>query len=539
MVVILPLMFDTQSQLAGQSAHATAANEGERGVALVMALIFSILLYILVAELVVSSRMVRATGENDALLARMRTQMQYQLGEAEDKLLSDLVGQADEMGGEGLGGGLEGLPGAAAGGGDPAAESGEEEEEDPTSKCDSSRDSWFEPVGHPDNDLTTYVWIEDENRKLNLLTLWSPDQEFAQLSRDRMVRLIDGLREDTEFDVSSGDATMIVQSIIEWGNRPNTEQMPTPELKTDDEKKREFHVPLHLDELMMLPMVTPDLFFDKVLDKRYFPGLESVLTLWTSTVADPGDPIKLARQRAARGEPALEPEPEAQPGGESTGEQPPQQPEGLGIRINVNTASRAVLRALYDPIRVPDRVIDGIIRYRNEIDEEATENANNENETESADFGEMQLGDQALRNFFETVADLEEVEEFAQISDEEIKTEITTALTTKSEVFSIHMASLFKRNEDESNRVYLVRRARSIVLRLEEGEEGKIVPLVPFEERIGLRVKPVEMQDDIALDFAAQYMNMDQFAQQERAWNPFLIDFYMPQDIRQDFVSNR
>jgi len=42
-----------------------------------MALIFSILLYILVADLVVSSRMVRATGENDALLARMNTLMLY------------------------------------------------------------------------------------------------------------------------------------------------------------------------------------------------------------------------------------------------------------------------------------------------------------------------------------------------------------------------------------------------------------------------------------------------------------------------------
>ncbi|MFT7535346.1 MAG: hypothetical protein ACI85K_001298 [Hyphomicrobiaceae bacterium] len=549
MAVIPPPMSDTQLQPTSRSAHATAACESERGVALVMALIFSILLYILVAELVVSSRMVRATGENDALLARMRTQMQYQLLEAEEKLLADLVGQAEDMGGEG-GGGLGALAGAAAasGGAEGGEMSGEgegegEEEEDPTSKCDSSRDSWFEPVGHPDNDLTTYVWIEDENRKLNLLTLWSPDEDFAQVSRDRMVRLIDGLREDTEFDVSSGDATMIVQSIIEWGSRPNTEQMPTPELKTDSEMRREFHIPLHLDELMMLPQVTPELFFDKVLDKRHFPGLESVLTLWTATIADPGDPEKLARQRAARGEPAEEPaaEPGAgeQPGGEGVGEEPSQQPEGLGIRINVNTASRAVLRALFDPIRVPDRVIDGIIRYRNEIDEEASDEASDENASESADFGDMQLGNQPLYNFFEEVADLEEVEEFAQISDEEVKSEITTALTTKSEVFSIHMASLFKRNEDENNRVYLVRRARSIVMRLEEGDEGKIVPLVPFEERIGLRVKPVEMQDDYALDFTEQYMDMDQFAQDERAWNPFLIDFYMPKDVREEFVNNR
>ncbi|MDA7936521.1 hypothetical protein N9B90_01110 [bacterium] len=527
-------MSATYSQSPDRSVDTTAARDRERGVALVMALIFSILLYILVAELVVSSRMVRATGENDALLARMRSQMQYQLSEAEDKLLSDLV--TEEEGGEDPGGagGLGGLAGGAGG------EGGEEEaEEDPTANCDSSRDAWFEPVGHPDNDLTTYVWIEDENRKLNILALWSPDPDFAQLSRERMIRLIDGLREDTEFDVTSGSATSIVQSIIEWGNRPNTEQMPTPELKTTDDINRDFHVPLHLDELMMLPDVTPDLFFDKVLDKRYYPGLESVLTLWTSTLADPGNPEKLARQRAARGEPAQEPESEPPPVAGAAGEEPPPQPEGLGIRINVNTASRPVLRALFDPVRVPDRVIDGIIRYRNEVDEEATEEANDESLTESADFGDMQLGTQALRNFFETVDDLEDVEEFAQIADEEVKAEIIEALTTKSEVFSIHMASLFKRNQDERNRVYLVRRARSLVLRFEGGEEGSIIQLIPFEERVGLRLQPVEMQDDVTVDFAQQYMEMDQFATDERAWNPFLIDFYLPQDIREEFVGGR
>ena len=106
-------MSATYSQSPDRSVDTTAARDRERGVALVMALIFSILLYILVAELVVSSRMVRATGENDALLARMRSQMQYQLSEAEDKLLSDLV--TEEEGGEDPGGagGLGAGPGGA------------------------------------------------------------------------------------------------------------------------------------------------------------------------------------------------------------------------------------------------------------------------------------------------------------------------------------------------------------------------------------------------------------------------------------------
>lgn len=520
------------------TVDSTVSHEQERGVALVMALIFSILLYILVAELVVSSRMVRATGENDALLARMRTQMQYQLVEAEEKLLADLAGAA-AAGAEGGEMGLPGAASAAAEGGPlgEGGEGGEEEEEDPTSKCDSSRDSWFEPVGHPDNDLTTYVWIEDENRKFNLLSLWSPDEEFKQLSRERLIRLIDVLREDTEYDIASSDASLIVNEIVEWGTRPNTEQMPVPELKSLDENNRDFHVMLHLDELMMLPSVTRDLFFDKAIDKRHYPGLESVLTIWTSLKPDPGDPEKIARQRAARGEPApeapAEPEPET-PNGEPVVEQP----EGLGIKVNVNTAPYAVLRALFDPNRVPDRIIDAIIRYRNELDEEATEEAQTESDVESAEFGDMQLGSQPLYKFFEVIEDLESVEEFAQIPDEEVKTEIMMALTTKSDVFSIHMASLFKRNESEQHRVYLVRRARSVVMRIDEGEEGICVPLIPFEERIGLRVKPVDMQEEMLLDFTERYMDMDQFSREERAWNPFLIDFYLPQDVREEFVGD-
>ena len=276
----------------------------ERGVALVLALIFSILLYILVAELVVAARMVRATGENDALLARMRTQMLYHLREAEDQLLDDMGGGSEAAGGEagGLGGALAGAGAGAGGaggaGGLPGA-GGEEEEPDPAGTCDSSRDAWFQPVGHADNDLTTYVWVEDENRKFNLLAIWSPDEKFAEFSRDRLVRLIDTLREDTEFDVTTSDAQRIAQEIEEWGRRTGTDAMPRPRLKSDDEKRREISAMVHLDDLLLLPSISEDLFFDKVFDSRVYLGLESVLTTWTSLRADPGNPEKVARQRAA------------------------------------------------------------------------------------------------------------------------------------------------------------------------------------------------------------------------------------------------
>ncbi|MFM1873458.1 MAG: hypothetical protein RL398_2880, partial [Planctomycetota bacterium] len=200
-----------------------------------MALIFSILLYILVAELVVSSRMIRATGENDALLGRMRNLMSYQLADVEQQLVDDLAGQMAEGGESGGTGGLGALAGAG-GAGAAGAEGGEEAEEDPSTKCDSSRDAWFSPTAYPEDDITTYVWVEDENRKFNILALWSEDQEFAEFSRDRLVRLIDTLREDTELDVSMGDAERIALEIKDWAKRPDLDAIPRPRLKSDEEK---------------------------------------------------------------------------------------------------------------------------------------------------------------------------------------------------------------------------------------------------------------------------------------------------------------
>ena len=573
-----------------RTAAVVAPDDGqrdERGVALVLALIFSILLYILVAELVVAARMVRATGENDALLARMRTQMLYQLTEAEQQLLGDLEGAGGEgeaggglgglagQGGQGRTGSQGGMPGAGAGAGGGAGGGGGEGggegdmPPDPATQCDGSRDAWFQPIGRPEGDVTTYVWVEDENRKLNVLGLWSPDEKFAEVTRERMVRLIDALREDTEFDVTIADAERVVSELLEWGKRGGTEQMPRPPLKSQDEKRREVAGLMHLDELLMLPSVTEDLFFDKVLDGKVYLGLESVLTMWTALRVDPGNPEKIARQRAAaesRGDSRGAAAPGAaqgagnqgagnpgagnqgagggtgsqgnaggQGGGENGGEAPPAQPEGLGVLVNVNTAPRAVLRCLFAEDRVPDRVIDAIVKHRNEVDEEAMLQAAEGGGTEASDFGDVMPGAEKKLRVFATIADLEKVEAFAQFSDVDAKAEFQAALTTKSEVFAIHLAPLYKRSEE--NRIYVMRRARSIVLRVSDGE-GSIVPLVPFEERIGLRVMPVDLQDE-ALDLTLTYANMDQFAKEERAWNPFLTDFYLPKSVREQFYAPR
>jgi hypothetical protein len=199
-----------------------------------------------------------------------------------------------------------------------------------------------------------------------------------------------------------------------------------------------------------------------------------------------------------------------------------------------------VLRSLFPESKIPDRVIDAIIEYRNKEDEEAMKKAEEEaagnTKTDVTDFGDLRLGADKKLKFFATVSDLEQVEEFAKLPDPQIKAEFQKALTTKADVFSIHLATLFKRNEE--NRVYLLRRARAIVLRLDDGADGKILPLVPFEERSGLRLQPIDLQKD-EIDLTPQYLDMDSFAQEDRAWNPFLIDFYLPKYKRDEFYRPR
>jgi len=530
--------------------------QDERGIALVLTLIFSILLYILVAELVVSGRMLRHTGENDARLARMQNQMEYTLSEVCDSLLSDMAGQAAGGDGSSPGGvpGLGNAPGGSAPGssGDGSGDS----QPDPSSSCDSSRDSWAQPQSRAEGDLTTYYMVEPENAKFNLLAIWSPDKQFADAARDQLVRLIDSLREDSDYDINAGDAEQIVKQIDDWAHRPGTDSIPKPLHKSDDDKVPDLSLPSHLDELLMVPSITEDLFFDKVIDGKIYRGLESVITVWTSLQMDPGDPDKNARNAAAAASSGQTPPASGnQPAGNSNSKSgganaggsnppdpnaPPPQPVGEGIRININFASRPVLRSLMPAGRMPDSVIDAIIKWRNEEDPDEkakADQAQSQSPTQASDFGDLRLGDDVKKRFFSTVSDLEKVKEFSDLPDPELKAEFEKFCTTKSDVFSIHLATIYKRNEE--TRSYVMRRARSVVVRRDNGDSGTLYPIIRLEERHGLRLSVPDIQDDHP-DLLGTYSQMDSFAQEDRAWNPFLLEFYLPKAQRDQFyIRNR
>jgi type II secretory pathway component PulK len=493
-----------------------SARANEQGIALIMVLIFTVLLYVMVAELVTTAQMQRLTGENDALLARMQSQIRYNLGEVFETLTND--GESAALGGEeGGGGGAGGLgPLGGAGGGDT--------ESDPAASADCSRDAWYEPIAYSDGELTTNVWVEDENRKFNLLTLISPDRDFAEQSKHRFIRLIDYLREKTDHDLSIADAETMYDAIIEWmEGRTRTETLPRPALKSDSEERRDITAPLHLDELLMLRGVTPHVFYDQVvtdpntqLGVQHLPGLESVLTVYTALRYDEGDPQKAAAQGRQVPPTTATPDQAAQP-------------EGVGIRINVNTAIRPVLRCLFPPHEVPDAVIEAILRHRNEKaeEEEAAALLSGQSAEDGASdyFGDVDEGVRPKLKVFEKVEDLENVQEFANLANTQVKGSFLDLVSTKSDVFTIHLAALYRRNEER--REFVIRRRRSVVVRSESGDATTLHPLILLEDSKGLKIMPRDFLQD-ELDRMQQLDEMDEFARDEREWNPFYLEFYRP-----------
>ena len=527
-------------------------DQDQQGFALVLVLIFTMLLFVLVTELVETAKKARLTGENDALLARMRNHQSYVLSQVEDSLRDDLEGGAAQSAAQGGAGGTGGLPMPGSGGGQGGAGAGGEGE----TPSDSSQDAWFEPTSYSDNEITTYVWVEDENRKFNILTLVSPDEEFARESKDRFVRLIDVLREETDSDLSIADGERLARTITEWlqGNG-RTEQLPRPQLKSDDEQdRRQVSLPLHLEELLLLPGIDEDLFYDRVLDQKLIPGLESVLTIYTALIVDAGDPAKQpkanpgtggnqqAQQQAQPGQsgrtpqqPEAKPQQPQQPG--QGGKKEPVPPVGVGVKININTASKAVLRSLLTESEMPDATIEAILRYRNEdAPEEEEPAAGGEGGAKPAaaapqtyskgDYsGEIDAGMPKKKKIFKTTADLEQIPEFQNLANAKAKESFLALTTTESDVFTIHMVSLFKRNE--KTRSFVLRRSRSVEVRLDDGDKAVLHPLILLEDCRGMRLKPVDFPEDEAM-LRLERTEMDAFSAEEREWNPFFLDFYKP-----------
>ena len=538
----------------------------QSGVALILTLILTVLLYVLVAELATTTKHSALSSDNEALLSRMDRAMRNAARECEQVLLDDMTqgsagGGGSPTGGAPSGGGLP-MPGGNGG----AGQGGGQEEPN-----DSSHDTWFEPQAYTDGDLTTYTWVEDENRKFNLLNLVSSDEQFAKESYDRLVRLIDYFREGTAQDLGRSDAERIAGAIREWleGKR-RSEDRPRAPLKSNKEDTP-ITLPLVLEEILLLPEVPEDLFQDKVVDGVLIPGLDSILTIYTAlrfeeaattpgTGGSPGgsgvapqasgsagqprptqggssgggnSATASARQTSLGGNSGAAGQPGTsgnRAGGSAAGgnaQQPQDEAIGQGVRINVNTASRAMLRSLLSDREMPAELIEALLRHRNEDeDPEAARKAAAAaggaapEPTSSATTSEEEQ--KPKKKIFATLDALDEVEAFKNWGDMQSREKFLSLVTTQSDVFTIHMASVFKRNEEK--KVFVIKRARTVVVRNSD-REGSLYPLLPMSERPYLRVMPIDFPEQ-AEEERRKRQDMEKFALEERSWNPFYLEFY-------------
>lgn len=517
---------------------------GEGGFALILVLLCVVLLYILVAETVMQSGYDRMSSDNQAVEVKLRQAVRLALVEGLQELVDDLSDEAEESAEGGAGGALAGLGGGGASAPGGAGAGASEEASSP--KGDHSRDSWFKPKSlYDDNDIVVTGWIVDENRKLNLLTLLSKDEEFAKASKERLVRVLDEIWEDTEADLSGADAEALARGILDlMKGMGRSDVRPRPMLKTDKDGE-ETSVPLSLDDLLLVPQFKPEYLDDRFLEGGvYVPGVRSVLTVYTALAQvggggaaegqSGGNSGNSASSGAGGGESSGGGGEASEGSGGSEGEL-----LGPGVRININTAPPALLRALASRSDVPEAVIDAILEYRNKVDEEAQDAA----ESAAAESGDPGLmandgSESDMLQIFETLDDLDEVEEWDVLPNSKGKKAFEALLTTRSHVFTIHLAAIHKRNE--SGTAFSLQRFRAVYVRIEGSEEASMQVLVPLHRVSGLRISMPDFSEEDGylpgdIDLSGEE---DPFRAEEQAWNPFLLDFYDP-DRRNRFNEDR
>lgn len=520
----------------------------QRGVVLILTLFVILITFALVTQLTIGTSVAAQTTRNSANLIRMRTS-----GLAAAEQFLDLL-RDDMAGGVGLEGMSTGDMSEGPGGGfgtfgdtPPDDTLGEGEEEGDGEDTDSWEDQWARPMRLQMGDIVVTAWAQDENSKFNLLWMVSEDEEIREQARDRCARIIDRLRHDFDDDLTYSDGTRLSERIARWLEADNRDlDYPLPLRHSDSEEVRQ-SLMLFPEELMVLEGINQKLYFDQMVELAgevwIANGLESVFTVWTSMGFDPpetdqsefdpdsesgGDAAGLLGSFGGGEFAALDGEGGdfgddggVNPGLESTGAEIPVQggltgaataDSGVGTLINLNTAPRAVLEGLMDPYDMSAYVIGAILEYRNEVDEVVL--SERDSEEIDSDMLELEMalyGDQERDplKFFSSLADLEEIDEFAAL-DQETKDKFTALLGVQSDVFSVMLDIRIPPADWRPEERY--EEPRGPVLRLRgvfwrrNGENGvSLVPIMPWHEVPYSRWRQPDFQDRLEIWYPPEF----------------------------------
>jgi type II secretory pathway component PulK len=432
-------------------------------------------------------------------------------------LLMD-VEEREDSEGEGAGG-LGGDLGGGAFGDEGDAASEVSSAAEVTMNTDSFLDEWMDPtsLAPPMGEgLTVYVEIQDEDSKINLLGLWTEDEEKREEWREVFSNLLDKAFEGTSLDISAFDASDIQDGLDEWvkGNRKNFRRAPLPPLKTsraDDEaleeafagdgeldtdiiENEEVHFPLTIPELLMIEGVTHQHLWGFVEDEVHYPGLVDYLTVWSELELKDPAPEEEDEFTNSPFEGSVFDEEMNEDEVESLEQLEIAANATAGGRINANTAPLVVLRALA-PEEIPTAFLERVVEFRGRIHQLRNEFENSPDvfggDGELTTFGSLSdeddLGEESDPAHFvfeeesEVFSKVEAEWELSIFSDDEKRSIFTSRLGVLSNVFTI---KILIQNPETGRRASY----RTIVWRMEsDGEDPRMITLLPLEEYVDTR----------------------------------------------------
>jgi len=469
---------------------------GEAGIVLILTMLVLFVLLIVVYQVFMTAEVELEQARQHVITAQYRSLAEACSLAAQSALLIDLE---DAAATEEEGGG-EAAPGGSSPFGDDGASQGSEDGEGEGStaeviaKTDSDLDEWADPaaIAPPLGEgLSLFIEIVDEDSKINLLGLWTEDEERREEWRDIFERLLDKAFEGTSLDLTSSDAVDLMDVLDDWvvGDREMFGRREPPELKltdaqdaeadeidTDIIENEEVHFPLSLTELLMVDGLLPAHLDGFVEDDEYYPGLREMITIWSH--------LELKAEAVD--------EEDDEFFGSPLGDSEPDESEAsdeLGTagtvsngQVNCNTALYAVLRALA-PEDIPSSFLEKVIEFRDKLhtvrDEiesgvrvEWTEDLDDEEAQELDEDDPAYYVFQEPEELFDKVAEQWDLSVF---TDEAEKQKFIGRLGVESEVFTIKILILD---------VGANRRAsfRTVVWRVGDEEQPRCVVLRPLEE---------------------------------------------------------